>query len=81
MALEGTIVFMPVPVKPPQIPTASRVGRSHLQMVQRVVGTRVTVKNCHAPLLFAAIKIKRSQGRAEEVLPLLTSTSLLLRGS
>ena len=35
VALEGTIVLMPVPVKPPQIPTTSRVGRSHLQEVQR----------------------------------------------
>ena len=29
--MEGTIVLIPVPVKPPQIPTTSRVGRSHLQ--------------------------------------------------
>ena len=30
MALEGTIVLMPIPVNPPQMPTTSRVGRSHL---------------------------------------------------
>ena len=38
MALEGTIVLMPVPVKPPQIPTTSRVGRSHLRVLNRVNG-------------------------------------------
>lgn len=38
MALEGTIVLMPVPVKPPHIPTTSRVGRSHLQAVEQVTG-------------------------------------------
>ena len=30
MALDGTIVLMPAPVNPPQIPTTSSVGRSHL---------------------------------------------------
>ena len=30
MALDGTIVLMPAPVNPPQIPTTSSVGLSHL---------------------------------------------------
>ena len=74
MALEGTIVLMPVPVKPPQIPTASRVGRSHLQVVAKVTGAP---RQCHGPLLYAKGVMRRSQDRAEAAIVVLTSASLL----
>ena len=62
MAFDGTIVLMPVPVKPPQIPTTSRVGRSHLEVVEKL--TKAPCQ-CHGPLLIAAGVIRTSQDRVK----------------